>query len=338
MLAGVGLFFLARHRASAVLTLLEALDAPVVRPFAADVEAETTEIGGVDGLLYDGDGRAILVIPGATPAGLDDTRVRAVARSLSRGGRTVFIPELDLYDEQLTRADLERIVAAVEGLADFTEGPVTAVGFSYGGSFALIAAADSDARQHLSRVATLGAYYDLAGVVQAITTGGTLVDDEFIPWQGHPRAEAILIERTVELLPIDMRQPLQAALDGRLDPEELAPEARTLYEMVVNDDPHRTEELVTRSPPPVRSVIDDFSPASVADRIEVPVLAMHSTDDPVVPYGELIRLEQGMPEAETVTVEVFSHVDFDPANLGSWGPLLPDLWSIWGFTTWILHG
>jgi len=338
VLVGFGTLFLARHLISAALTLAEAVGAPVPRPFAPEVEAERVEVGGVMGLLYDGEGPGILIVPGATPAGLDDTRVNTVARSLSRAGRTVFIPELDLYREKFTEADLERIVAAVEGLSEGTGGEVTVAGFSYGGSFALVAAADPRMDGLLSRVATLGAYFDLEGVIQAITTDGSLVDGRFIPWEGHPLAEAILAARLVELLPVEVRDPLLSALDGRSEPGGLPPDARALHDLLVNEDPARTAELVMQLSPPLRSLIATFSPSSVSDRIGVPLLAMHSTDDPIVPYGELLRLQHGMPGAGTLTVEVFQHVDFNPRSLSEWRSAAPDLWRIWQFTTWILAG
>ena len=86
------------------------------------------------------------------------------------------------------------------------------------------------------------------------------------------------------------------------------------------------------------TLIEGFSPSQVADQIAVPVLAMHSTDDPLVPYAELIRLEAGMPQAEISTVQLFRHVDFDPASPSGWWSLTPDLWKVWHMTTWILAG
>ena len=85
-------------------------------------------------------------------------------------------------------------------------------------------------------------------------------------------------------------------------------------------------------------MIEDFSPSQVAGRITVPVLAMHSTDDPLVPYAELSRSQAGMPHAKTSTVQLLRHVDFDPTSPSGWWPLLPDLWNMWHFTTWILAG
>ncbi len=190
----------------------------------------------------------------------------------------------------------------------------------------------------LSRVATLGAYYDLEGVIQAVTTGGSTVDDRYIPWEGHPIAEDVLAAGAAGLLPEEEQKPLLAALDGRLDPQDLTPGAFALYDLLANEDPWRTLELIERLPPSLRSLIEDFSPSQVADQIGVPVLAMHSTDDPLVPYAELIRLQAGMPRAATSTVQLFRHVDFDLASPSGWWSLTPDLWKVLHLTNWILVG
>lgn len=328
-----------RNWISAVAVLLEAFGVNVPRPFAPDPTPETAVVGGVTGRLYLAeDSPAVLLVPGATPAGVDDTRVGAVARALARAGRTVFIPELDLYREQFTEADIERIVAAVEGLAERSGHPVTVAGFSYGGSFALVAAADPRMEGRLARVATLGAYFDLVGVVQAVTTGRSTVGDRVIEWAAHPLAKDVLAARTIEMLRQEDHEPILAALAGQLDADRLAPDARALHDLLANTDPWRTPELAERLPSPVRSLIERFSPSELADQITVPVLAMHSTDDPLVPHAELFRLEAAMPSADTVTVKLFRHVDFDVKSTSGWWSLAPDLWKVSRFTAWILAG
>lgn len=337
----IGLFtgfaLLARTRLKALVALLESLGVSVPRPWSPRVEPETTTVGGVAGrLYYTGAHPAILLVPGATPKGVTDPRANAAARALARVGRMVFIPELDLYQQEFTLEDLERIVASVKGLRQLSGEAVTAVGFSYGGSFALVAAATPSLQGQVRRVVTLGAYYNLEGVVQAITTGGSTVGGRFIPWDGHPMAKSYMTARTIARLDADDQEPILAAMNGESDPEELPDAARALYDLLQNEDPGRTQELAARLSPPLRSLIDDFSPSAVADHITASVVAMHSTDDPLVPYGELLRLAEGMPQAETLTVDMFSHVDFDPKTPEGWGSVLSDLVRVWRFTTRIL--
>jgi pimeloyl-ACP methyl ester carboxylesterase len=190
----------------------------------------------------------------------------------------------------------------------------------------------------LSRIATFGAYYRLEGLIQAISTGVSLVDGRVIPSEGHPLAKEVLTAHTVEQLPAEQRDPVLAALDGRVDPDELAEEGRALYELLANDDPERTDQLSERLTGRLQALLDDFSPDRVDHLIDVPVLAMHSTDDPLVPHAELFRFESEMPEVETMTVGVFRHVDFKETPVSELREMATDLLRVWRFTAWVLAG
>ena len=326
-----------RLRAKAAVVLAESLGVSLPRPLAGPVADQRTSVGGVEGRLFGEGGRAILVVPGATPAGEDDVRVARVATALASAGHLVFVPRLELYREQLEEVDLERIVAATVALAEKTDGPVTVLGTSYGGSLALVAAADRRLDGHLGRVATLGSYFDLVGLIQAITTGESVVGEERIPWEGHPLALQVLYARTAEWLP----EPDRTALIDRLgtggSADGLSAAAASLHALLTNRDPHRTFALAEELPADIVAFIRRFSPSTVAADIVVPVAAVHSTDDPLVPYGELARLQAGLPGARTTTVSLFRHVDVRPASLGEWASFAGDLLRLWSFTTWILE-
>lgn len=328
-----------RSRLVAASALAEGLGGKPPRPFAPDIEVTDTRLGTVEGRLFTPDPArpAILAVPGATPAGVEDTRVNRVAASLARSNRQVFIPRLELYEERFSTSDIQRIVEAALALYERSGRPVTLLGFSYGGSFALIAAADPRLEGRV-KVGTFGAYFDLVGLLQAVTTGVSLVDGRTVPWQGHPLARDVLYARAAELVPPSERTSLVDALGGKGDPDRLSSPTRALYDLLTNRDPARTYELASRLPEQVRELLRGFSPAAVADRITAPVYAVHSTDDPLVPYGELARLEAAMPRARTSTVSVFRHVDFDPSSVREWGALIPDLAKMWWFAGWILEG
>jgi pimeloyl-ACP methyl ester carboxylesterase len=261
-----------------------------------------------------------------------------VANALARSERVVFVPTLELFQQRFVEDDIDRIVRGAAALAnlDLVRGPVTILGFSYGGSFALIAAADARLAGRISLVAVFGAYYDMIGLVQAVTTGVSLVDGRRIPWQGHPLAEVILRAQAVTLAPQKEQGELLQALEGKESPDGLSPAGRAIYDLLVNEDPARTFDLAARLPEDARDLLAGFSPSSVAGRIDVPVVAMHSTDDPAVPYGEAVRLVQGIPEARLVTVEAFSHVDFSVRSPAAWFRAADDVWTAWRFTSWIL--
>lgn len=327
-------------RGKAIAVLVEAVGGSFPRPLSPSVERKDVSLGGVTGHLYvpDRPSPPMLLLPGAATRGKEDPRAVRLARSLARAERLVFVPDLTLASRRFDTEDLDRIVRAIVALSEHPSGggPVVVLGISYGGSFALVAAADPRVEGRLERVAVFGAYFDLVGVIQAVTTGASLVDGVRVPWRGHPLAGAMLQEVAISLISEDARPPLRAVLEGRAEPASLPPDARGLYDLLANRDPAATFELAQRLPDETRDVLARFSPSSVADRIQVPVVAMHSADDPAVPYGESLRLIRALPDVRLVTVRSFRHVDLE-AGPGGVGALLGDLWDAWTFTTWILE-
>ena len=323
-------------RAKAVAVIAEALGWRFPRPLAADITRTEVELeGGVTGDLYSGDDAwpAIVLVPGAAPDGKNDARIVRLARALARAERTVFVPRLALADKRFETSDIDSLVASVLALEARQTGPVTMLGFSYGGSFALLAAADDRLGPSLGRVATFGAYFDLVGVAQAVTTGVSLVDGRAVPWDPHPRAKEVFRLVILEMAGPDAREDIEAALDGRIDPATLEDGGRAVFDFITNDDPERTYALAARLPAAMVHTLKTFSPATVADRIEAEVVAIHSTDDPVVPFGEALRLEAGLPRVSLEAVSLFSHVNLAG---GSMQRRASDLLATWRFAARIL--
>jgi pimeloyl-ACP methyl ester carboxylesterase len=322
-------------RGKAIAVLADALGASFPRPFAADVSRAEVNLSGVEGDLYDPGVRApaVILIPGAAEKGRDDPRVIRLARAIARAERVVFVPELVLYEQRLEETDIDAIVAAGQTLGrDY--GSVALLGISYGGSLGLLAAAD-EGLDGLELVATFGAYFDLTGVIQAVTTGVSLVGDERIPYEAEPRAEEILFDIAIDLAPERAQPFLRDALNGDVPPGRLPEPALAVYRFLSNKDPERTFPLANELPERMRDLLERFSPSTVAEEIDAPVVAMHSRDDPAVPYGEAVRLERGLDDVRLATVTIFKHVDLNEGEV-EWRSALGDMVDAWRFTSWIL--
>lgn len=326
-------------RGKALAVLVEAVGGSFPRPFAPSIRRVDASLDGVTGHLYTPERRspAVLLLPGAAIRGKDDPRVARLAKALARAGRVVFVPDLILYQRRLDPSDLDRIARAVVAISEhrMSRGPVAVFGISYGGSFALVAAADRRVQGRLAIVAVFGAYFDLIGVIQAVTTGFSVVGGTRLPWEGAPNARALLERHALALAPEASRGSLRAALDRR-EPAGLDPEVRAVYELLANRDPARTEELAEGLSPAVRGQLSRFSPSSVAERLRVPVVAMHSRDDPAVPVAEALRLARALPEARMVRVGSFRHVDFTSAGPGGLLAAVGDLLDAWRFGAWLI--
>ena len=333
LLVGLGLLPAVQARVKAAGVLAESLGSDVPRPLAHEITVAPVQLTGVTGDLYRPEGRApaILLVPGAAPRGRADPRVVRLARALARAGRVVFVPELSLYDDAFDPADIDRLVAAVEGLAarDDVRGRVLVLGFSFGGSFAMVAAADPRARAHVLEVATFGSYFDMVGMIQAASTGWSVVGERRYRWTVPPQAPDILQRVARTLTPSTQQGALDSAFAATVSRSTLPAGARAAYDLVTNTDPDRTYALAARLDPSARRLLDRFSPAAEAARLTAPVLAMHSKDDPAVPYAELARLRAGMPDAATFTVTSFRHVD---PGRGHGVGVVRDLAVAWWFT------
>jgi pimeloyl-ACP methyl ester carboxylesterase len=327
-----------RAATKSIAVVTDTLDLPLPRPFAPEISRTVVQLDGVDGHVYAPrrGGPPVVLVPGATPQGLDDRRVINLAVALARTHRSVFLPDLELYDEELTHRDIDRIIRATAAITEESRtGAAIVVGISYGGSLAIIAAADPAIREEIPTVGVFGAYADLVGILQAITTGVSLVGGEEIPWDGHPDAEEVLHERVVELLPPDQRESLREALEGDRDPETLSDAAAALLALLENTDPARTYDLYEELPRDMRDEIAELSPVSALDQLEADLLVLHAVDDTLVPYGEALRFVEHHPETRLYPLETFGHVGAEESSPG-WIRSARDLLRLWRFATRVI--
>jgi pimeloyl-ACP methyl ester carboxylesterase len=278
---------------------------------------------------------AIVLLPGATRAGRDDRRVVAIATAIARADRVVVVPELEVYTEQLLPTDVGRITAVALALADEQPGVVLA-GLSFGGSLGLLAAADPRLEGQVRLVATFGAYADLAGVIQAVTTGVSLVDGQRIAWDPDPRAADVVREQLLALLGPEERTQVTAALDGDLDVGDLADELRAVHDLLTDPDPTTTGSHLDATPPSVQERITEVSPIRAAPDLTVPLVILHAIDDPVIPVGEQRRLAAAYPHARTLELATFDHVGLDEDHVG-WWVTARDLWRTSAFLHAVLE-
>lgn len=113
---------------------------------------------------------------------------------------------------------------------------------------------------------------------------------------------------------------------GDRDAASLRSELRAVYDLLENDDPRRTMGHIEAAPEVVRDRIAEVSPARAAPDLAVPIVALHTRDNPVIPYGELSRLELVYSQTEALTLATFDHVGLGDEN-ESWWVTARDLWT-----------
>lgn len=298
------------ERLAAALVVARALGLRLPGRRVAWRDADLGDLAQVDapvrGRLWLPDGPpvpAVLLAAGITPQGPADPRVMRLADAIARARRAVFVPELALSSHRLDPADVESLVGAVVALDRHpgTRGGTAALGFSFGGSYALIAAADDRVAGRLGLVAAFGAYGDLRDLLEVLRSG-----------DGGERRERV-------------RDALRDYTSGELTDEDRA----TLERVLLDDAP------IADLPPVAIRLLDDLSPTRVADRVTAPVALVHAVDDPVIPFVELDSLRSAFPNAWSATVRLFTHVDFRP-RLSTARRVVTDLTTAWRLATRLL--
>jgi pimeloyl-ACP methyl ester carboxylesterase len=321
-----------RSTGKALLLLSEVLPSPV-KPLHVLPAPRFSTIQLADGAaeLYLGRGGnkpGIVLIHGVAPGGPADPRVRQIAGALNQLGRTVLAPSLALGEQRLDMTDTARIRQAVDDLSERTDGKVLILSFSFGAAFTLVALQEEPAIQSkVLSVATVGTYFDLVHLLQGVTTGKVEtahgVADE---WSPDPRAPKIVLEFLARYLNSAEARPLVDAYQNR-DPSGLPPDARSIYDLMTNTDLRRTRAMVAALPGGLGKMIDALSPARRMGRIRVPILAMHSRQDPASPPSEselMVRAVRPPAEASLTLVGSFRHVtpSTGTALLKDAGPLI----------------
>ena len=109
--------------------------------------------------------RTMVAVHGVTFAGCKDSRLVHFARCLARSNVTCVVPSLPcLSAGDFDPADIGRLEAAIEYASERYDSPLGLVGFSFGASYALVAACRPAIAAKLRYLLSIGAYYSLGDV------------------------------------------------------------------------------------------------------------------------------------------------------------------------------
>ena len=280
----------------------------------------------------DGAVAALVLMPGATPAGPDDPRLVAFATMLARARFLVLVPDItNLRALEVRSGDVRHVADAVRYLASCAgAGAIGLVGISYAAGPALIAALENDIRDRIGFVLTVGGYYDGVAMLTYLTTG-YFRDRPDEPWRHRPpnaygkwvslRSYAAHLRDAadrgllVEMAARKLRSPDAdlGALAAGLGAEGLA-----VYALVANRDPERVPGLVRALPRAVQREMAALDPKQYGlDGLAATLIIIHGRDDPIIPHTEARALAAAAPpgRAQLYLVDSLAHVKLSPAGL-----------------------
>ncbi|MCW8970918.1 MAG: hypothetical protein OQK23_06635, partial [Rhodospirillales bacterium] len=227
-------------------------------PLEADIY-QTTE----------GRGAGLVLVPGASRAGKDDPRLKALAGILARAGFTVMVPDIpNLRTLRVAPEDARTIAAAARHLTERTNGPVGVAALSYAVGPAVLAALDTAPAPSISFIVGIGGYHDLHETLAYMTTGHARSGPD-APWvKGNPNPygkwafvranadrlslpdERRLMARIADIKLHNPNAPIDALRGG------LGPEGRAVMALLDNPDPDQVSMFIDSLPATIRTDID----------------------------------------------------------------------------------
>ncbi|WP_126456591.1 alpha/beta hydrolase family protein [Sulfuriflexus mobilis] len=293
----------------------------------------------VDGRRYTGDvyrsaqgvRAGLVLVPGVFPAGKDDARLVATAKTLARLQFAVLVPDLKgLRRNRLRAHDVREVADAFRYLLSRPElvpaGHAGIAGFSYGGGLVVLAALEPDVREQVRFTVSFGGYYDLRSIVTYFTTGHYR-ETPGADWRyrsPHPYLKWVFTLSNADLLEhagdrATLRDLAQAMADDDNDIDittaEFSADAQALYALLNNEDPDRVPALIEKLSPRIRNELAGINPAAHdLSAIRAQVILMHGRGDTFIPYTESIAMARALPpgQVQLFIIEGYAHTSVRP--------------------------
>jgi dienelactone hydrolase len=286
---------------------------------------------------------AMLIVFGVNNLGRNHPVIERVADGLARSGVAVLVPDSrTLLEGRLEVGEIDGVVRAFQLLAarpEVDRDRIGIVGFSVGGSLALLAARDRRIADQVDWVNAFGAYADAASYLASVAAHAHDGDPD---WTPTPLAREVYLRFALtQVTDPDDRRSLEAALAAPIlagirpaaDPqlrEALATEdGRAVHDLLTAPTLDAATAAIAALPVRSRAFIDAISPVRHLDGLSADVYLMHELEDHHVPYVESRVLAAGLEGSgrlvDHTEFRLFDHVQPDDLDLLSAAPELVKL-------------
>ncbi|MGE3401966.1 MAG: hypothetical protein AB7K63_05210 [Vicinamibacterales bacterium] len=325
-----------------------------------------TRHGDVPAQVYEPSGRVTrtaLMIPGIHSFGIDEPRLKALARDMAGSGVrvvTMALPDLTLY--RITPKATDVIEDGVKWLSEqpgyAPDGKVGIVGISFAGGLSISAAGRERIRDRLAYVVSFGGHGDLPRVMRYLATGEAAQAPGVVTFPPHDYGVAVILFGLADqgIVPADQVETLRDGISTFLYASQLTlvnmddanatfataremaealPEPSRMYMEWVN-----TRNVAKLGPAlvPYLDALGADDPALSPERATppaAPIYLLHGHEDNVIPAAESVVLGSHLREAgANVTVllsALITHAELDKGASAS------DVWQLVSFWAGVLR-
>jgi dienelactone hydrolase len=317
------------------------------RPAAGGRDAELAELWLPSWASADQRAGAMLLVLGVNNVGRNHPVVERVADGLARTGVAVLVPDSRvLLEGRLEVGEVDGVVRAFEllsGRPEVDPARVGIVGFSVGGSLALLAAGDPRIADDVRWVNAFGAYADASTYLASVSAHAFRADGgEDVEWTPSELAREVYLrfmldqvtdggdrralDRALGAAVLKASRPSpDAELRASLDTDT----ARTIHDLLTARSLEDAARAIDALPAASREFIGAISPDRHAAGLQSDVHLMHETEDHHVPFVESRVLASVYRRAALLRAHtefrLFDHVQPDDVDLMAAAPELVKL-------------
>lgn len=290
---------------------------------------------------------AMLLVFGVNNLGRNHPSIERVADGLARTGVAVVVPDSrTLLEGRLEVAEIDGVVRAFQLLAARPEvdgSRIGIVGFSVGGSLALLAARDPRIADQVRWVNAFGAFADAETYLASVAAHSYLgPEGEPVEWTPSPLAREVFLRFVLDQVDDEAdRGALDAALgapilagqrplpDAGLRDALSSDAGRAVHDLLTVSSLDAASEAIAAMPARSVEFMDAISPRRHLDGLRAEVYLMHETEDHHVPYVESRSLAEALDRAgllvQHTEFRLFDHVQPDDLDLVAASPELVKL-------------
>ena len=290
---------------------------------------------------------AMLLVFGVNNLGRNHPSIERVADGLARTGVAVLVPDSrTLLEGRLEIGEVDGVVRAFQLLAarpEVDRDRVGIVGFSVGGSLAILAARDPRIADQVRWVNAFGAFADAETYLSSVAAHAYVAPDgDVAGWTPTPLAREVFLRFVLDQVDDRAdRRALDRAFSDRILAADRSPPAADVRETLESDAARAAWDLlaassldearaaIERLPPASLEFIDAISPGRHLGGLEADVYLMHEVEDHHVPYVESRALADALSSTGRLErhteFRLFDHVQPDDLDIVAAGPELVKL-------------